>query len=84
MRIATDILIYAWVGWSVFMVPTLCILALTSWALLKVSNRIWKRLTDIYRGECIRYYFDKMEKEGTHAFKNTNKQEIGDKNGTND
>lgn len=69
MEIATDILVYAWLGWAVIMIPTLCVLAVTSWALGKVSNRIYKRLTAIYRGECIKYYFNKMEKEGTHAFK---------------
>lgn len=69
MSTATDILIYAWIGWVVLMIPTLCVLAITSWGLGKVSNRIYRRLTAIYRVECIKYYFNKMEKEGTHAFK---------------
>lgn len=29
----------------------------------------WKELTAIYRLESIRYYFQRMEKEGTHCFK---------------
>lgn len=78
MVLATDVLVFAWVGWAVFMLPTLAVLALTSWSLGKVSNRIYSRLNAIYRGECIRYYFNKMEKEGTHAFRHKPDDKAGD------
>lgn len=69
MQLATDVLIYAWIGWAVLMLPTLCVLGATLWVLRKVANRIADKLTQIYRFECIQHYFQKMEKEGTHAFR---------------
>lgn len=69
MNLATDILIYAWVGWAVIMLPTLVVLVITACLLCYFCDKILKGLSTIYRLECIRHYFEKMEKEGTHAFK---------------
>jgi hypothetical protein len=69
MEYATQILIYAWVGWAVLMLPTLFVLWVTSVGLVCLSNRIYRTLANIYKQECIAHYFNKMEKEGTHAFK---------------
>jgi hypothetical protein len=66
---ADNIIYYAWVGWITLMIPTICVLAVTAWGMNKLANYIAGRLMMIYRLESIRYYFDKMEKEGTHAFK---------------
>lgn len=69
METANIIIIYAWIGWAVLMIPTLFALAITAWGIKKLANYLAGRLMMIYRLECIRYYFDKMEKEGTHAFR---------------
>lgn len=69
METATMIIVYAWIGWAVLMVPTMLVLWLSSLLLILLSNRNYRSLTNIYREECIKHYFQKMEKEGTHAFK---------------
>lgn len=69
MQIATDVLIYAWIGWAVLMLPTLAVLGLTSWGIAHIGNVILTNLKAVYKYECIQYYFQKMEKEGTHAFR---------------
>ena len=69
METATIIMIYAWIGWLVIMIPTLLLLSLTAWLIGKAASKIASSLVDIYKLESIRYYFKKMEKQGTHAFK---------------
>ncbi len=70
MNISADhILFYAWIGWVIIMLPTLAVLLLTSWGIAHLGNVLFDNLKAIYRVECIRYYFEKMEKEGTHTFK---------------
>lgn len=69
MGIATDILVYAWIGWAVVMLPTFAVLLLTSWGIARLGNAIYSNLKGIYKLECIDYYFEKMELEGTHVFK---------------
>lgn len=51
------------------MLPTALVLFLTLRLLVYLSNRNFNSLKNIYKEECIRYYFKKMEKEGTHAFR---------------
>ena len=78
MNIATDVLIYAWIGWAVLMLPTLAVLALTSWGIAHIGNVMLTNLRAIYRYECIRYYFDKLEKEGTHVFRPKKDDQAGE------
>lgn len=78
MEIATNILIYAWIGWAVLMLPTVAVLSLTSWGIAHIGNVILTNLRAIYRYECIKYYFEKLEKEGNHVFKKeVNQQPAG-------
>lgn len=69
METAHSIIIYAWIGIAVIMLPTAAILFLVSWLVAHIGNTLWGNLAAIYRLECIKHYFQKMEKEGTHAFR---------------
>lgn len=66
---ATDILVYAWIGWITVMIPTAIVLYGTSYLIAHIGNVIYTNLKAIYRLQSIDYYFEKMENEGTHAFK---------------
>jgi len=65
MEIATSIIIYAWIG--IFVVTAVTVFAGYIAGLL--MEKSLNNLKGLYKLECIRYYFEKMEKDGTHAFK---------------
>ena len=69
METGNAILIYAWIGMVTIMLPTAAFLFICSWLIAHIGNVILGNLKAIYRYECIKYYFEKMEKEGTHAFR---------------
>ena len=65
MEIANLIIIYAWIG--IFVVTGITVFAGYIAGLL--IEKSLKNLKGLYKLECIRYYFARMEKEGTHVFK---------------
>ena len=64
MEIATSIIIYAWIG--IFVITGVTVFAGCIAGLL--MEKSLKNLKGLYKLECIRHYFAKMDKEGTHAF----------------
>lgn len=66
MEIANSIIIYAWIGIFVVTGVTVFVGYIAGLLMMKTFDN----LKCLYKLECIKYYFAKMEKEGTHVFKN--------------
>ena len=69
MQTANLVLVYAWAGWALIMMPTLFVLLATGWVLKCVANKLAENMMTVYRLSAIQHYFHLMEKNGTHSLR---------------